>query len=309
MINKKLKQITTKIFDIIILTDPHYVNPIKIDDYIQNVLNEDNCVKLALESLGLKVGRLAWDDADFDWSTTKFILFRSTWDYFERFTEFSTWLKMVSKETRLINSEKIIRWNMDKHYLKELQQKGVPIIPTFYIEKGSKTTLKDIYKEINWADTILKPCISGGARHTYKLNEGNLEQHEIVFQKLISAEAMMLQPFQHSIIKKGEVSLIIINGTYTHAVLKVAKKGDFRVQDDWGGTVHIYTPSKEEIEFAENAIKACIEFPIYARVDITTDNDGNLAIVELELIEPELWFRNNKNAADLLAISIQNILS
>ena len=309
MINKKLKQITTKIFDIIILTDPHYVNPIKIDDYIQNVLNEDNCVKLALESLGLKVGRLAWDDADFDWSTTKFILFRSTWDYFERFTEFSTWLKMVSKETRLINSEKIIRWNMDKHYLKELQQKGVPIIPTFYIEKGSKTTLKDIYKEINWADTILKPCISGGARHTYKLNEGNLEQHEIVFQKLISAEAMMLQPFQHSIIEKGEVSLIIINGTYTHAVLKVAKKGDFRVQDDWGGTVHIYTPSKEEIEFAENAIKACIEFPIYARVDITTDNDGNLAIVELELIEPELWFRNNKNAADLLAISIQNILS
>jgi len=200
-------------------------------------------------------------------------------------------------------------WNMDKHYLNDLEKKGIHTIPTFYIEKGTKTTLQTIHKENNWNHTILKPCISGGARHTYKLNPKNLIEHEEIFQKLISEEAMMLQPFQNSIVEVGEISLVIIDGKFTHAVLKKAKKGDFRVQDDWGGTVHVYSPSQKEIEFAENAVKACIEFPVYARVDITTDNDGKLAIVELELIEPELWFRNNSRSADLLGKSIKDLLN
>ena len=298
-----------KQFDIIILTDSRYVDPINIDTYTQNVLNEDNYVKLSLENLGLKVKRLAWDDTSFNWESTKSILFRSTWDYFDRFQEFSIWLEKVSKITRLINSEKIIRWNMDKHYLSDLEEKGIHTIPTIYIEKGAKTTLQNLHKENHWNHTILKPCISGGARHTYKLNHENLVEHEEIFQKLISEEAMMLQPFQNSIVKVGEISLVIINGKFTHAVLKKAKKNDFRVQDDWGGTVHIYNPRKEEIKFAEDAIKACIEFPVYARVDITTDNDGHLAIIELELIEPELWFRNNPESADLLGKSIHRLLN
>ena len=198
---------------------------------------------------------------------------------------------------------------MDKHYLNDLEKKGVHTIPTYFIEKGTLTTLKKIHKENNWGKTILKPCISGGSRHTYKLDHKNIEDHEIIFQKLILKEAMMLQPFQNSIVETGEISLIIINGVFTHAVLKKAKAGDFRVQDDWGGTVHPYIPTSKEIIFAENAVKACIEFPIYARVDITTDNDGKLAIVELELIEPELWFRNNIQAAYLLAKSIWDQIS
>ncbi len=297
-----------KQFDIIILTDARYVNPKKTDTYTQNVLAEDNFVKYALENLGLKVNRLAWDDQSFDWTHTKFVLFRSTWDYFDRFDEFSTWLNKVSTKTTLLNSEKIIRWNMDKHYLLDLKKKGIHIIPTVYLEKDSKTSLKKIHKEHNWNHTILKPCVSGAARHTYKLDHQNIEQYEAVFQELLRKEAMMLQPFQNSIVEKGEISLVIINGIYTHAVLKKAKKGDFRVQDDWGGTVHTYTPNQKEIEFAENTVKACIEFPVYARVDITTDNDGKLAIVELELIEPELWFRNNSPASDLLAKSIKKML-
>ena len=119
---------------------------------------------------------------------------------------------------------------------------------------------------------------------------------------------MMLQPFQNSIVEKGEISLIVINGKYSHAVLKKAKKGDFRIQDDFGGTVRVYTPTSQEITFAENVIKASIEPPIYARVDITTDNDGYLAIVELELIEPELWFRNNPQASIQLAEGIEKLI-
>ena len=111
----------------------------------------------------------------------------------------------------------------------------------------------------------------------------------------------MVQPFQENIIKTGELSLIVMGGKYTHAVRKVAKQGDFRVQDDHGGVVLGYTPTEEEIQFAEKAVAACNERPLYARVDMIRDNANKLAIMELELIEPELFFRFYKPAADRLA--------
>ena len=114
----------------------------------------------------------------------------------------------------------------------------------------------------------------------------------------------MFQEFIKNIISKGELSLIVIGGKYTHAVKKTAKKGDFRVQDDHGGKVEVYYASDKEIEFAEQCINLCLEIPLYARVDIAYDNNNELSLVELELIEPELWFRNNKKSAELLAKEI-----
>jgi len=298
----------SKDFDIIILTESKYAESFNNTGNNENVLQEDNYVKAALENLNLRVQILAWDDRSFDWNTTKYILFRSIWDYFDRIDEFSIWLNKVCSQTLLLNSERIIRWNIDKHYLLDLEQKGVHIISTVFIEKGSNESLLSLHLKNKWKHTILKPCISGTARHTYKLNMNNLELHESIFQELIASEVMMLQPFQNSIVEKGELSLIVINGKYSHAVLKKAKKGDFRVQNDFGGTVHIYTPTSQEISFAENTVKASIEPPIYARVDITTDNDGYLAVVELELIEPELWFRINPQASNQLAEGIKKLI-
>lgn len=297
-----------KNYDVIILTDNRYVNPITLTPYIQNVLDEDNYVKTAIEKEGLKVDRLSWDDATFDWSTTKYILFRTTWDYFDRFQEFSDWLNKVSKQTKLLNSEVIIRWNIDKHYLQDLQKNGVHICESYFIEKGEKNNLKALAKIYHLNEFVLKPCISGGGRHTYKVNPKNISEYENVFSKLVLEEAMILQPFQYNIVDKGEISLMVMNGKFTHAVLKIAKKGDFRVQDDFGGTVHNYTPTQLEINFAEKAVKACKELPIYARVDVFTDNDNKLAIAELELIEPELWFRNYPEAANQLAKGIKQLI-
>ena len=103
---------------------------------------------------------------------------------------------------------------------------------------------------------------------------------------------MLFQEFQHQIQSKGEMSLMMIDGKFTHAVLKKAKPGDFRVQDEFGGTVVDYAPNKEEIAFAEKAIAACPKETIYGRVDIFYDNENRLSLGELELIEPELWFEN-----------------
>ncbi len=297
-----------KSIDVVILTDKRYTNPTEKNPYIDNVLLEDQLVKEALEKEGLTVLRLAWDDINFDWNTTKYALFRTTWDYFDRFQEFSTWLKEVSQKTILLNSAKTIHWNIDKHYLQDLEKAGVEIVPTYIMEKGDPRSLAELHKELGWKQTVLKPCVSGAARHTYKVNLQTVEKHEILYKSLISDEAMMLQPFMEQIVTKGEVSLVVINGIYTHAILKKAKTGDFRVQDDFGGSIHEYQPSKAEIAFAEKAVKACIEPPIYARVDIIWDNDNNLAISELELIEPELWFRHNNDAATQLAKGIVRLL-
>ena len=297
-----------KNFDVIILTDDRYVENSSTDVYYQNVYIEDDLVKKALERLDLKVDRKSWSDPNFDWSSTKYVLFRTTWDYFDRFAEFSVWLEGISKVTKLLNSEDLIRWNIDKHYLRDLQKKGVHICETYFVEIGAQTTLKELHQQYNLDDFVLKPCISGAARHTYKIRPEEIDKHEAIFQELIAQEAMILQPFQHNIVSKGELSLMVMNGNYTHGILKIAKEGDFRVQDDYGGSVHDYQATAEEIAYAEHAVKSCPEMPIYARVDVFLDNQNKLALAELELIEPELWFRNHPEAADELAKGIAQLI-
>lgn len=298
-----------KQFDVVILTESRYINPTKINDYIQNVLTEDGLLQSSLEELGLKVIRKDWADPDFDWSNTKCAVFRTTWDYFDRFEEFKAWLDRVESVTKFINPVSQIRWNMDKWYLQDLREKGIRVVETMYIKRGEERSLAEVITETGWEEVIMKPTIAGAARHTYRLNPENMEQHESIFRTLIKNEDMMLQPFQYNIMEKGEISFMVIGGKYTHSVLKRGKPGDFRVQDDFGGTLHEYNPSPEEIIFAEKVINACDPLPAYARVDVMWDNEGELAVSEAELVEPELWFRRNGEAAEKLAEVINLKLS
>lgn len=294
-------------FDVVILTDERYVNPQQKSEYIDNVLKEDGLVMEALEKHGLKTKKVAWSDDTFDWSTTKIALFRTTWDYSEKFLEFSDWLMEVSMKTKLINDYETVIWNLDKHYLEDLEREGVNVVETYFLEPGDERTLEVVHQELGWNQTVLKPAISAAAKDTYKLSPSNLSDHEEIYSKLIKDESMMLQPFQSSVIARGEISLMIVGGKYTHAVLKVAKPGDFRVQDDFGGTIEDYTPTQSEIDLAVAAVEACETKPLYARVDIVDDNEGNPAVSELELVEPEMWFRNNEEAAELLAQHITEL--
>lgn len=127
-------------------------------------------------------------------------------DYFDKYKQFSKWLKAVQYKTTLINSAETIFWNIDKYYLQNLNENGIHSIPTVYIEKGEQITLLDLHEKQKWNKTILKPVVSATARHTYKLS---LDQHESIFQKLIKEECMMLQPFQNDIEENGEVSYVL----------------------------------------------------------------------------------------------------
>ncbi len=288
-------------YDIVILTESRYLYPKDQSEYVQNILLEDGLLQKAFEDLGLKATRVDWADPEFDWGSTRAAIFRTTWDYFDRFDEFKTWLSEVEQKTQFINPISQIRWNMDKWYLKDLQEKGIHIVETKYIKKGTTSDLRTLISETSWGEVILKPTIAGAARHTYRINLENVSEFEELFRTLIANEDMMIQPFQHNIILKGEVSLMVIGGEYTHSVLKKGKEGDFRVQDDFGGTLHSYEPTSEEIEFAEQVARACEPLPAYARIDLMWDNSNQLAVSEVELIEPELWFRRNPKSAQELA--------
>ena len=298
-----------KKYDVVVLTDSRYVNPLKTNTYISNVLREDELVINALKEKNLSVVKKDWNDSIFDWETTRSILFRSTWDYFDKFELFKKWFNKTKNKCLMINSTETIEWNIDKHYLLDLQEHQIPIPNSEFIKRGSSIDLSLLMQKKNWNEIVVKPTISGAAKNTYRLKEEEIIQFGPTWEKLIYKEDFIVQEFQNNLITEGEVAMIVIGGKFTHAVLKKAKEGDFRVQDDFGGSIAIYNPSEEMVKLAEKCTRILTPIPSYARVDIIWDNLMDLAVSELELIEPELWFRLNPNAAQKLAHHVDLILS
>ena len=203
------------VFDLVILSDDRYIITKNPDPSKENGILEDQLVQEALEKRGYRVGRKSWSDPYFDWSTTKAVIFRTTWNYFDHYEKWTDWLESTSKVTRMINPYELIKWNMDKHYLSDLLAKGINIPKTHFIEAGNEASLKDLIVEKGWSKAILKPCFSGAARHTYKIEGEVSDELEKAFQQLIAKEAMMLQPFQENVVERGEVSLMIMGGKFT----------------------------------------------------------------------------------------------
>ena len=291
-----------------ILTEQKYIQLSEPNLYEQNVLNEDNMLKQALVKNGIQADIVSWEDPDVDWSRYDMVVFRSTWNYFHEFRKFSQWLNKVEPLTQSANSFRLTRWNLDKNYLLNLEHRGVHIVPTWVCKKGDSLSLRERVNRYNLTRFVLKPAVSGGGRHTYLISTDQMDWHESIYKELIEQEDMIIQPYMHHIASKGEVSHVVIQGVYSHSIIKRAKEGDYRVQDDFGGTIAPYTASQEEKEFAIQVCRTCPELPMYARVDVVWDNQGKLALGEIELIEPELWFREYPEAAKLLAQGIASKL-
>ncbi len=296
--------------DIALLTERRYLaeKAPEGDWYLANILHDDRLLQATLDKLGLTSQRVDWSNLDEDWSRFRCAVFRTTWDYFDRFDEFSAWLDRVPSLTQLCNAPSIIRWNMDKHYLADLDAKGVSVVRSKFIERGTILRLQSLLDETGWEQAVIKPCVSGSARHTYRVDRTNAAQVGANVQDLLAAEAFLLQPFERAIVAQGEDSLVMLDGRFSHAVRKVAKPGDFRVQDDHGGTVHAYEPTAEQIILAERAMAACQTVPTYGRVDMVQVDAGHFAVMELELIEPELWLRLHPEAATSFATAIAALL-
>ena len=203
-----------KMKDITLLTCRAYFKPNKITPYIANILKEEQLLKAALEKQGISVEITYWDNPSYDWSATKAVLFRTIWDYFERFDEFWMWLEEINTQTKLINSYDLIKWNIDKHYLNDLSKSGIEIVPTYFADKGCNMKLLEIAKTNQWKDLVIKPAISASAFKTYKILENNIENSEELFNSLLRERDMLVQPFFKTIVELGEASV-----SYTHLTL------------------------------------------------------------------------------------------
>lgn len=301
--------VSTATFDVTVLTaDAHLPEPAADDWYNQQIHREEDLLIRGLKANGLRVARRSWSDSRFDWSCTRSALLRSTWDYFHRLPEFLAWLRRVRTLTRLINDAGLLDWNLDKRYLDDLAAAGVAVVPTHYVERGQGESLASIMAGRRWREVVFKPVVSGAARLTHRVDAGGLAEMDPLFARCVSQEPMMVQPFLPGIIAEGELSLVVIGGRLTHAIRKRARPGDFRVQDDHGGTVHPHVATAEERRFAELAVARCPAPAAYARVDAVRDATGRLCVMELELIEPELFFRFHEPAARALADHVAALL-
>ncbi len=296
--------------DIALVSERRFVGrePAADDWYLRNILHDDRLLADALAARGLRTQRVDWSDAGVDWSSFRLAVFRTTWDYFERFPEFTAWLRRAEREVRFINDARTAWWNLDKHYLADLEARGVAIVPSRYLEPGDGQRLPTLLEQTGWYEGVLKPCVSGAARHTYRVDASNAERLQQELATLFAQESFIYQPFVTDIQQGGEKSVLVFGGVATHAVRKVPKAGDFRVQDDHGGTWSPYAATPEELEFAQRAIAAVEPHPQYGRVDIVRGNDGALQLMELELIEPELWLRSSPEAAERFAAAIVEAL-
>lgn len=298
---------------IALVNDERWIDPAERSAYVNNILTEDELLERAFDAAGAQTARVAWSDPAIDWSAFDALLIRQTWDYFERYDEFTAWLDRIDGRVRVVNPLEVVRWNADKRYLLDLIQADVATVPTLVVDRGDAArTLADRVGEAGWDEVVIKPAVSGGGRETHRVrarpprpaSEPHDPDIEALWQRLVTAEDMLIQPFEPAILERGEVSLVVIAGETTHAVRKIAAPGEFRVQDDHGGTVHPHEPTATESALAERAIAAAARHTaaeiLYARVDLVDTATGP-QVMELELIEPELFLRNQPASADALA--------
>ncbi|MGB2228759.1 MAG: ATP-grasp domain-containing protein [Flavobacteriales bacterium] len=313
-----------------VLTEARYAySPSKassLSPYVQNVLDEDFALVEALRACGLEADRKVWSDPSVNWDAADALVFRTTWDYFDRWDEFQHWLREVQKVTSLINPAACLHWNLDKHYLLDLEAAGIHVVPSTIHKRQTGLSWAEVCQAFNSDDLVIKPTVSGAAKDTYRvtqrqnawqLSPPHPDPIDVLWTSLLQRQDMMVQPFLSSVVADGELSLMWLGGTVTHAVKKQAKPGDFRVQDDHGGTVVTHDMTLEEREFAERAMHAAVKVmdqrnmgePLYARVDMVRDLSGAWAVSELEMVEPELWFRMCPDAAGVLARAIAEHLT
>jgi len=257
------------------------------------VESEDDKLLNFLKNKGFHIEKVIWNDPAVNWERFQLAILKSPWDYFDRINEFHKWLDhLETKEVKLLNPIDVVRWNTNKHYLKEIEATGLAVTPSVFISKNDQFLLNDFFEQFNSKKLIVKPCVSGGAKNTFKVTDENVEEINNQLQVLVKEEDFIVQPFLSEIIENGEWSFVFFNGTYSHSLVKKAKPGDFRVQPAHGGFVHPQKPRQEVIDIASQYVDLFAKSCLYARVDGTFVN-GRFLLMELELIEPFLFLNTD----------------
>jgi glutathione synthase/RimK-type ligase-like ATP-grasp enzyme len=263
---------------------------------------DDRLLIPALAALGAVGEPVVWSGGA-PWADFDAVVIRSCWDYHRRFAEFRAWLDTLrAARVPTVNSTTLIDWNTTKRYLFDLAARGVTTLPTEWLPRGAVGEVERIAAANGWTRAVLKPAISASGHDTHLLDFPLAAPVRDVVARVTAAGDALLQPFAGEIVRDGELSLVFIDGAFSHAARKRVGR-DFRVQVEHGGTAEPETVSEAIVAQARRAVRALSEVPAYARVDGIVRQD-EFVLMELELIEPHLFLGFAAGAAPALARAI-----
>lgn len=235
------------------------------------------------------VATVSWDDPEVDWERFDLVVIRSAWDYSERLAEFVAWAGRVARLTVLANPASVMRWNTDKRYLADLAAAGVSVVPTRYLAPGDPLEIPDD------GEFVVKPTAGAGARYAARYEKGEYEAAVRHIERM-HGEGLtaMVQPYVPGIDETGERALVYVGGRFLHAVQKGAVLAPGAAYDDEKmphPDLRPWQPTPGELGVAARALAAVPGSPelLYARVDLVDDADGAPCVMELELVEPNLF--------------------
>ncbi|MEO0557080.1 MAG: hypothetical protein AAF170_02735 [Bacteroidota bacterium] len=251
-----------------------------------------------LNALGWSVEAVSWR-TDVDWSQYEVVVIRSPWDYQDEPEAFMDALERIDSATRLENGLAVVQWNFDKTYLRDLADRGVPIVPTGWLDRLSPHVVSELFDAFGAEEIVIKPTVSANADGTFRLHRDDTDRQLEAVDEL-AGRAVMVQPFVPSVVEEGEYSVFAFNGEISHTILKVPASGDFRVQEEHGGEVLSVEPEASLLEATDLALAAVTEVAgetlLYARADLVRWEEG-WAVMEMELIEPSLYFAHGEGSA------------
>jgi len=263
----------------------------------------DTLLQKALAARDIEALPLVWNDPAVDWSRPLVSVIRSTWDYHLQRTAFLEWAQHVSQLHSLWNPLPLLHWNTHKGYLHDLKELGVPIIPTCWLVQGASVNLAQLMQKHNWSEVVLKPAVSADSYGTIKVREDVVEEGQLYLDHMLSLRDMLIQPFLPAIMSNGERSLMFIDGEVTHAVVRPPVLYDMQNQPHLPKK-ELVTPREDELQLAQKIISSLSSPVLYGRIDLVRDGDGQLRLMEVELVEPELWLTWMPTAAERFADAI-----
>jgi glutathione synthase/RimK-type ligase-like ATP-grasp enzyme len=251
---------------------------------------------------GFSVEARDWTDPG-DLSGFDLVMPLVAWGYHQDPPRWHALLDRLERESvPTLNPVSLLRWNSDKRYLAELGEKGVATIPTQLVEVLDEAALARARVKFG-EQLVIKPPVSASAYGTHLVGANDPVPPDAVGRE------MLVQPFFRAVAAEGEYSIMLFDGYFSHSIVKRPKAGDYRVQPHLGGTEFPCEPPAGAIELAHAALAAAPARATYARVDMVRDNDGDLAIIELELIEPALWLQHAPDGGELFAAAVRSALA
>ena len=269
---------------------------------------EDQNIITELAKHNIDARATIWDDKTVNWTDFDYLIFRNTWDYFEKETEFKIWLDQIEKlGIKTLNPIAIIQQNIHKFYLRDLQKLGVTILPTVFIDKTNQLNLTEVIPS-HWKKAVIKPAFSAGSYLTEVFDVSEIHAINEKYISIAAKKELLLQEFMPEIQTIGETSFIFFDKKFSHAVNKKPVDGDFRVQSLFGGQYTLVQPNTTLIEKAQKIVNTFPNHLLYARVDGIIIN-SELHLMEIECIEPDLYFNLSENALERFVKAIVELIA